>query len=152
MTTPLTYDAVYALADRLTRPGVSVTAVNYAKANKGAPFPVDTCLMQVRKAFGINAKYPTAYAAWLGAGGPQGANTHTTHYAVQDMPIFMKGAGAAGHICIYDTDGYVYTTDYPKRGQWNRVKLATLAKAWNMRILGGSETLNGVRVLPHKTF
>lgn len=135
-----------------------MTAVAYTKANKGAPFPVDTCLMQVRKAFGIDT-YPnnfagqhTAYNAWLNVGGAGGANTHTTHYTVQNMPLFMKGAGAAGHICIYDTDGYVYTTDYPKKGQWNRVKLATLAKAWHMKILGGSETLLGVRVLPHKTF
>lgn len=122
------------------------------KVPVGDTFPVDTCLMQVRKAWGVNAYYPTAYAAWLGAGGAGGENTHTEHYKVKGMPIFLKGAAAAGHVCIYDTDGYVWTTDYPKRGRWNRVQLASLAKAWNMRILGGSETLNGVRVLPHRQY
>ncbi len=116
-----------------------------------ASFPTDTCLMQVRKAWGVPALYPTAYAAWIGAGGAAGANTHTVHYQVHGMPIFMKGRGAAGHICIYDTDGYVWTTDYPRKGRWNRVKLTDLAGAWGMHVLGGSETLNGFRVLPHKT-
>jgi hypothetical protein len=115
-------------------------------------FPTDTCLMQVRKAWGVPALYPTAYAAWLGAGGAKGENTHTEHYRVKGMPIFMKGTGAHGHVCLYDEDGYVWTTDYPKRGQWNRVKLSILADAWNMRVLGGSEVLNGVRVLPHKSY
>jgi hypothetical protein len=118
----------------------------------GDKFPTNTCLMQVRKAWGLAAKYPTAYEAWLGAGGADGANTHTKYYEVKGMPIFMKGSGPYGHVCIYDTDGYVYTTDYPHKGRWNRVKLTTLAKAWNMRVLGGSETLNGVRVLPHKSY
>lgn len=117
-----------------------------------ATFPVDTCLMQVRKAWGVAALYPTAYAAWLGAGGAAGANTHTDHYQVHGMPIFLKGTSAAGHICIYDTDGYVWTTDFPNRGRWGRVKLASLAKAWNMRVLGGSETVNNVRVLPHHQY
>lgn len=121
--------------------------------DKGATFPVDTCLMQVRKAWGVPALYPTAYAAWLGAGGAAGANTHTdpAHF-VHGMPIFLKGSSAAGHICLYDKDGYVNTTDYPNKGRWGRVKLTALAKAWNMRVLGGSETLNGVRVLPHKSY
>jgi hypothetical protein len=117
-----------------------------------ARFPTNTCLMQVRKAWGVDAYYPTAYAAWLGAGGANGANTHTDHYKVRGMPIFLKGTAAAGHVCIYDTDGYVWTTDYPRRGRWNRVKLTDLAHAWNMKVLGGSETLNGVRVLPHHTY
>jgi hypothetical protein len=117
-----------------------------------ARFPTNTCLMQVRKAWGVSALYPTAYAAWLGAGGAAGANTHTEHYQVKGMPIFMKGSSAAGHVCLYDADGYVWTTDYPKKGQWNRVKLDKLAAAWKMRILGGSETINGVRVLPHKQY
>lgn len=124
----------------------------------GATFPVDTCLQQVREAWGITG-YPssftakrTAYNAWLFAGGAAGANTHTEHYQVHGMPIFLKGSGAAGHICIYDTDGYVWTTDYPKKNHWGRVKLTTLAKAWNMKILGGSETLLGVRVIPHKAY
>lgn len=115
-------------------------------------FPMDTCLMQVRRAWGVPAKYPTAYSAWLGAGGAAGPDTHTKHYEVHGMPIFMKGRGAAGHVCIYDADGYVWTTDYPRKGHWNRVKLTDLARAWGMRVLGGSETLNGVRVLQHRAF
>lgn len=123
-----------------------------------ATFPVDTCLMQVRKAWGIDG-YPdnfkgarTAYNAWLYAGGDAGANTHTDHYHIHGMPIFLKGRGAAGHVCIYDADGYVLTTDYPRSNHWNRVKLSVLAKAWGMKVLGGSETLLGVRVLPHHTY
>lgn len=123
--------------------------MNVLKVPLTNTFPVDTCLMQVRRAWGVPALYPTAYAAWVGAGGAAGANTHTVHYQVHGMPIFLKGNGAAGHICIYDKDGYVYTTDFPNRGKWGRVKLTTLAKAWGMRVLGGSETLNGVRILPH---
>lgn len=120
---------------------------------KNDTFPVDTCLMQVRRAYGIAAEYPTAFAAWIGAGGASGANTHTdpAHF-IKGMPIFMKGSSSAGHICLYDGDGYVMTTDYPRQGRWNRVKLNALAKAWNMRVLGGSEVLNGVRVLPHKAY
>jgi hypothetical protein len=136
----------------MSSPAAPLVALMRARSDRGAKFPTNTCLMQVRGLYGIDAKYPTAYQAWLGAGGAAGENTHTVNYHVQGMPVFLKGAGAAGHICLYDSDGYVWTTDYPRKGHWNRVKLGELAKAWNMRVLGGSEVLNGVRVLPHREF
>lgn len=142
------------------RDGTQTVAWIRDAINKGMTFDMDECLQRCRYALngkdGSNTPVPglggTAYEAWLRAGGAGGENTHTARYQVQGMPIFMKGAGHAGHICIYDTDGYVMTTDYPRKGRWNRVKLSTLAKAWNMKVLGGSETLNGVRVLPHKSY
>lgn len=131
---------------------VNTTAVARAKAlvAKGTRVPVDTCLMQVRKLFDVPAKYRTAYLAWLGAGGHDGPNTHYALPAPAGVPVFMKGRNAAGHICLSDGNGGVYTTDYPRVGRWNHVAdIHTLARAWNMKVLGWSETVNGVRVYPH---
>lgn len=129
-----------------------MNAVAYAQAHRGEPFPTDTCLMQVRKAFGIAAKYPTAYAAWLGAGGAAGVNTHTLIPAGPNVPIFFKGRGAAGHIAISAGNGWCWSTDILRPGRWDRVRIEDLAKRWNMKYLGWSETLNGVRVHPHIDF
>lgn len=131
---------------------MTIHHVGPATIDDSERFSTNLCLQRVRMCYGIAARYPTAYDAWIGAGGRNGRNTHYTFYKVQGMPIFMKGSGAAGHVCIYDKDGYVWTTDYPRKGRWNRVRLDDLAKAWRMKILGGSETLNGVRVLPHKQY
>lgn len=131
-----------------------MTALPKLNIPVGDKFGVNLCLQRVRMAWGVPARQgsDTAYHEWLLEGGAHGENTHTEHYQVKGMPIFMKGAGVNGHVCIYDADGYVWTTDWPNRGRWNRVKLTALAKAWNMRVLGGSEVLNGVRVLPHKSY
>lgn len=129
-----------------------LAAIARCRMDWNSAFPTNTCLKQVRTVYDIPARSATAWDEWLANGGAKGANTHTEHYAVQGMPVFLKGSGSAGHVCIYDSDGYVFTTDYPRRGHWNRVKLSALAKAWNMRILGGSEVLNGVRVLPHREY
>lgn len=123
-----------------------------AQMANGTRFGVDLCLQRVRLAYqaGIPGLGGTAYQAWIRAGGADGPNTHTVKPAPAGVPIFMKGSGRAGHVCVSDGNGGVYTTDYPLLNRWNHVAdIHTLARAWNMRILGWSETLNGVRIHPH---
>lgn len=130
-------------------------AVGFIKAN---PQQVGSgsgwCLMNVRTALGVPAKYPTAYAAWLGAGGAAGAYTHTQIKAPAGVPVFYKGTASAGHIAIadhHDATGalWVWTTDWKGAHHWTLVRSADLAKRWGMKYLGWSETLNGVRVHAH---
>lgn len=132
-----------------------MSAVTYAAAHTGEPFPTDTCLMQVRRAFKIYA-YPdsftgarTAYNAWLYAGGAMGQNTHTMLDAPANVPIFFKGRGAAGHIAISAGNGMCWSTDIRRPGHWDLVSVKSLSAKWNMKYLGWSETLLGIRVHPH---
>lgn len=127
------------------------TAVEYCQTERGDGHR-NHCLLNVRRAFGISALYPTAYAAWLGAGGKHGANTHTVIPAPPNVPIFFKGAAAAGHVVVSAGDGWCYTTDWNGNdGQWTKVRVADIVSRWNYRYLGWSETLNGRRVHPHVT-
>lgn len=130
----------------------NATAVARAKALVASQKAIsaDFCLEHVRDLFDIPAKYKTAYKAWVGAGGHDGPNTHYSLAAPAGVPLFLKGSSAAGHICLADGKGGAYTTDYPKKGRWGHVAdVHTLANAWNMTVLGWTETLNGVRVYKH---
>lgn len=130
----------------------NLTAVARAKVLVASQqrITVDYCLQHVRELLDVKAGAKTAYKAWLAAGGHDGVNTHYAIPAPAGVPLFLKGKNAAGHICLADGNGGAYTTDYPKAGRWGHVAdVRTLARAWNMDVLGWSETLNGVRVYRH---
>ncbi len=56
------------------------------------------------------------------------------------------------HVAISAGNGWCWSTDILRPGRWDRVRIDDLAKRWNMKYLGWSETLNGVRVHPHIDF
>lgn len=109
------------------------------------------CLLNVRQAYGIAGKYPTAYAAWLGAGGHDGANTHYALTPVRGSVVFWSGGSSgAGHVAIVEDSTHCWTTDWNgKRGQWTLIKISDVARVWGLHYVGWSETLNGVRIVAH---
>lgn len=132
-----------------------------AQIANGTRFGVDLCLQRVRLAYqaGIPGLGGTAYQAWIRAGGAAGPNTHTVKPAPAGVPIFYKGSGNAGHVAvsagIHAGEPWIYTTDFDVNrpghltGRWALVRERDLMRGWNMRRLGWSETLNGVRIHPH---
>lgn len=108
------------------------------------------CKSFVRQMWGIPSDgTPTAYQAWLNAGGAQGKNTHTVLPAPKGAPVFFKGVGKDGHVAISDGHGNVVSTDINGLGRVWFVSESEIEQKWHMRRLGWSETLDGVRLLPH---
>lgn len=111
------------------------------------------CLKFVRTMFGVAGRYPTAYSAWQGAGGAKGANTHTLMAPPANVPVFWSGgAHGYGHIAIADGRGNVYSTDIRRKGKVDLVPISEIHRKWGLKLLGWSETINGVRVHPHVDF
>lgn len=113
------------------------------------PFPVNTCLKQVRLSLGIPAKYPRAIDAWYGAGGRDGVDTHymADPPPPAGVPVFWSGGpGSAGHVALSAGGGWVWSTDILRRGHWAKVPISLIHTKWGLKYLGWSETLNGVRV------
>lgn len=133
-----------------------MTAIDYAKAGKGDG-QLGHCLLNVRMAFAVPARYPDAYSAWRAAGGAAGANTHTVLKAPPNVPLFWSGgAHGYGHVAI--SAGVIngvpmcYTTDMPTHGKFTLVPVSWIRSRWGLKLLGWSETLNGVRVHPHMEY
>ncbi len=132
-----------------------MSACSYAKAKSeaGEWVGVGLCLRNVRAAFAVDAKYPSAQAAWDGAGGKKGADTHTLLEPPANSPVFWSGGPHGyGHIAIADGHGNVWSTDILRRGKWDKVPINTISRKWGLKYLGWSETLNGVRVTGHYTY
>lgn len=108
------------------------------------------CLKFVRTQFGLVGRYPSAYSAWLGAGGAKGVNTHTLLRPPANVPVFWSGGPHGyGHVAIADGQGRVWSTDILRKGKVDLVPLATIHAKWGLKYLGWTETLNGIRVSPH---
>jgi hypothetical protein len=106
------------------------------------------CLKFVRQAYNIGAKYSSARAAWHGA---------TCKHATTSLsgvpygaPLFMdKSSSKYGHVALYIGNGRMLTTDSSKKFTQNASVQSWLNVGY--RILGWSEDLNGVRVIPRST-
>jgi hypothetical protein len=60
-------------------------------------------------------------------------------------PVFW-GGNEFGHAALSDGDGYVYSTDFLRVGQIDRVAITAITKRWNLKYLGWTEDINGVNV------
>jgi len=126
--------------------------VNYNQVNGGAP---GLCLMNVRDAFGIPAKYGSAAEA--------SRHAKLLHGREGDVPrnrpyFWVGGSAGNGHVAI--TDGVtkiggrlrVWTTDWPSPitgrhdGKWRRVPVATITKRWGLQRAGWANSLNEVNI------
>lgn len=103
------------------------------------------CLVFVRNCYGIGAKYPSAAAEW--ANNPSQHKTRNTNGIPKGAPVhFSTPATAYGHVALYLGAGK-FRTNYSAKGT---IVTATLGKGalYGMTMLGWSEHVNGVRVLP----
>lgn len=105
------------------------------------------CLREVRKAYGIAALHPDASTAWRKA-----ARKHPTTDLASippGVPVFWTGgAGGFGHVAVKAGGrGHdVWTTDFVRRGRFDRVDGRKIGPTWGLKLEGWAEDLNGVRV------
>lgn len=101
------------------------------------------CLKITRTALGINAKYPSAQAAWDGA---QHRHKFTTYDSVpKGVAFFWRGPSKEGHVVLTVGDGYCLSNDIGGPGTYRLVHMSTITKRWGATPLGWTEDLNGVR-------
>lgn len=101
------------------------------------------CLVFVRSAYGIGAKYPSAADAWAHA-----SKRHVTS-SLAGVPIgapvyFHTPATPYGHVAIY-LGGRQFRTNYSAKGTVVTATLGAGALA-GMTVLGWAEDINGVTI------
>lgn len=118
-------------------PHSPVVALARAKATE--TFTADMCLKFVRTRFGV--------AALAGDAAEGFAMTDERHTSTppRGVPVWWTG-GTHGHVAISAGNGYVISTDWPRRGTVGRVSIATLTDSWNKKYRGWSEDINQVHV------
>ena len=115
-----------------------------ALSAQGTPVGVGLCLQNVRGAYGIGAKYPSAIAAWNGVADKY---VHTWYNPPAGVPVFWSGGSQGfGHVAISDGNGNVWSTDIKREGKWDLVPIAEIHTKWGLNYEGWTELLNGTRV------
>lgn len=108
-------------------------------------FSTNTCLMQVRKCFGVDAKYPTAASAWLNAK-IKHPTTRSAEVPRGGIAFWTGGSSGAGHIAIGLGDGLCETTDFVNRGGFGVARIDDITRVWGLTFRGWTEDVNGVQV------
>lgn len=102
------------------------------------------CLKNVRLWLEVAAEYPTAIAAFKGAGN---LDQHSWYNPPAGVPVFWSGGSTgAGHVALADGLGNVYSTDILRKGKCDLVPIATIHARWGLTYQGWTETLNSVVV------
>lgn len=100
------------------------------------------CLRFARTCVGAPAAAPDAATAWRAT-----IYRHTSIPPRGALVWWSGGSRNRGHVAIGDGKGFCWSTDIARLGRVDRVSLAYLAARWgNLRYLGWSEDVNGVRV------
>ena len=100
-------------------------------------------LREVRTAFGIKPKYPSAAVAWKYAIGKHPKDRTPPVGA----PVFWGGGRMGfGHIAIMTSKGLVRSSDAGGRGLMGTKPLSWFEAHWGQRYLGWAEGFNGVRI------
>jgi hypothetical protein len=100
-------------------------------------------LREVRTAFGIQPKYPSAAVAWKHAIGKHPGD-RTPPYGA---PLFWAGGRKGfGHIAIMTSNGLVRSSDAGGRGLMGTKRLSWFERHWGQRYLGWAEGFNGMRI------
>lgn len=109
-------------------------------ANPNVPGQSGYCLVYVRTAFGVGAKYPTAASGWANA-----AYKHTTSVPTDvSVPVWFKWE-TSGHVAVWVPGKGVYSTT--AQGVKLFPSIAACADYVGATYLGWSEDINGVRVV-----
>ena len=111
------------------------------------------CLILVRECYGIppggNANMDgdaDAFDAWFRS---EHKHPETNPARVpRGVPIFWQGGSANhGHVAIATGfSGNCWSTDIKRKGYFDRCKITQIHEDWNLKLLGWTEDLNGVRV------
>lgn len=103
------------------------------------------CLIFVRTALGVGAKYSTAANAWWGA-----KHKHVVSEGrgiPRGVPVFWTGGSHGyGHVALSRGDGTCWTTDFVRPGKVDVAHIDQITDGWHLHLAGWSEDLNGVRV------
>jgi hypothetical protein len=111
---------------------------------------VGMCLMRQRMLLGIDARYPSAIAAWDAAEHRQSFESWAD--VPWMAPVFSTYSGSKyGHVMMAggrarDGERLLYTTDQYGDGRITRVRASFITGTWGHRILGWTRDLNGVTI------
>jgi Putative peptidoglycan binding domain len=118
-------------------------AIAFARSHRSNP--VGFCLQYVRTAYGVDARFPSAAAAWRGA---QFQHPVTKGALVpRGAPVLWTGGShGAGHIAIGTGNGDCWSSDAGGSGVVAKVNIDELTSRWKIDFQGWVEDINGVRV------
>lgn len=118
-------------------------AIAFARRTK--TFEEGFCLVFVRNAFGVDALFPSAAAAWRGA-----SFKHPVTSGMQvprGAPVYWTGGSKGfGHIAIGTGNGRCWSSDAGGPGRTAKVSIDELTDRFNIDFQGWAEDVNGVRV------
>lgn len=132
-----TYDHVADRAEAYARKGTSFTAV------KDGVLKAGYCLKFSRSCAGALGGVLNATTAWRNA-----KHRHTAGTPPRGSFVFWEGGtNGHGHVSVSAGGGDVWTTDFKRFGKVDRVSIKAITTKWrNLRYVGWSEDINGVRV------
>ena len=126
--------------EQLIQPNTNITWVN------------EECLMDVREAFGVGAKYPSAMANWNANSAVNHAGTPPSNIAV---PIFFSIPTIPdGHVCLWD-NGMIYTSSAQGKQIFTSIQALINWMHEGFVYLGWSEEIEStpvVKLVPTQTY
>lgn len=140
--------ALHALdpAKKRPRPGWPAIAKARKQSHDGPPFPVGTCLEQVRTLYGIGPAASTAYNAWLAS---PGKHPETDPLKIpRGVPVLWSGGSHGyGHIAESTGAGKCWSSDIERGGYFDYVDIALIHERWGLTLLGWVDVLNGTPIV-----
>lgn len=125
-------------------------AIRTARLRSKSPRPTSEkgmCLREVRECYAVAALYPDAATAWHQA---ERKHRETDPRKIpRGVPVFWTGgSGGFGHVAIATgwSMGRCWSTDILRPGWFDKVPIELIGSKWDMRLVGWTEDLNGVRV------
>ena len=111
--------------------------------------PPGMCQQFTRLAFGAGGGAPSASKAWDWA--KKKHPTKNANSIPAGVPVFWKGGSRGfGHVAVSLGNGLVRSTDWPRSGQVGTARITDISRAWNQRLMGWTEDINGVTVYKPK--
>lgn len=127
-------------------PRTMTAAGNKARSLVGRANRVGYCLAEcVRTVYGIQGPYhwggngrPWAINYWLSAvsRGKVVKTRDPMRVPFGAMLFFDSSRNRPEHVAIGAGNGYCYSTDFPRRGRWGRVRIRSIESAWGMKLVG----------------
>ncbi|WP_235739030.1 hypothetical protein [Nocardioides alcanivorans] len=99
------------------------------------------CLVYVRSAFGVPARWPDAGKAWDNA-----QRRHKTANAASipaGVPVFWELPSVADHVALSTGGGMCLSNDIRRKGLIDEVPIDEITRRWGGQLLGWTEDLNG---------
>lgn len=116
-----------------------------AFARRTTTFDEGMCLVFVRTAFDVPARFGSAAAAWVGA-----ELKHPVSSGMQvprGAPVFWTGGSKGfGHVAIGTGNGMCWSSDAAGAGRTAKVNIDELTTRFRIDFKGWTEDVNGIRV------